>query len=560
MNLKRPKPGERFVALSYMWQNKYSENETGQLKSANLHSLEAVNGLEHISLPDIIADTIALCRALGERYLWVDRFCIVQDDETSKHGQIRAMHLVYSSAKFTIMAALNKYKTSVGLPGCPKLPGCPGRPRLPSAMDTWHRSDFKYRNFQQELFGNVDASMWNQRAWTFQERFLSRCRLFITESQAIFQYNGGKYTSFEHLALSVQGSDEITEARDNEARDANINSLTLKSFKDDQSQDQRRNRFFGLDDFIFLYDDLRFNMTNVLSYKSIIYEYTPRHLSFRSDILNAFAGIGGVLAQGYKTRILFGLPERYFHFALRWTMSPYKDLADWEAESAPSYVPSWSWASTRCSKSYSSWNVPDLGLDLIHFYYYDSEPSDLPQLLKRVDTKEQDERGPGWQIGHTALQRYFSQACAVLDEPACEVARGLKVSLVFNTTTIFCRLGPLGISREGGEPESWRLFSQALLAQPSNRSMGEADLDCKWTGGTESRAGDEIKVVVIAVRQLKPKDSQTEMGPPPEEMDVLLVEPHPREPHALRRIGLGEVRSWELWQSCNPQWETVVLC
>lgn len=563
MNLKRPEPGERFVALSYMWQNKYSEHDTGQLKRTNLHSLEAVNGLANISFPDVIADTIALCRALGERYLWVDRFCIVQDDEISKHGQIRAMHFVYSSAKFTIMAALNKCMTSVGLPGCPKLPGCPGRPRLPSAMDTWPQYDDGYRNIQQQLFGSVDASMWNQRAWTFQERFLSRCRLFITESQAIFQYNGGQYTSFEHLALSVKELDETIEDPENEAGDTNMNSLTLK-LKDDRSQDQRRNKFLGLDNFIFLYDDMCFKLPNsmdFIDYKTIIYNYTPRQLSFRSDILNAFAGIGSVLAQGYQTRILFGLPERYFHFALRWTMPPYKHLADWEAENAPSYAPSWSWASTQCSKSYSSCSVSDFGLDLIHFYYYDSGPSDLPQLLKRVDTKEQDERGPRWQIGDTALQRYFPQACAVLAQPACEVARRLKGSLVFNTTTIFCRLGPLGRSRDGGHPESERLFSQALLAQPSNRSMGEADVDCKWTGGTESRAGDKIKVVVIAVRQLKiDKGSQTPTGPKQEVMDVLLVEPHPCEPHAVRRIGIGDVRSWELWQSCNPQWETVVLC
>lgn len=563
MNLKRPKPGECFVALSYMWQNKYSEHDTGQLKKANLHSLEAVNGLENISLPDVIADTIALCRALGERYLWVDRLCIVQDDEISKHGQISAMHFVYSSAKFTIMAALNTHNTSVGLPGCPKLPGCPGRPRLPSAMDTWQRNDFGSEKPQYKLLGNVDASMWNQRAWTFQERFLSHCRLFITESQAIFQYNGGRYTSFEHLALSLQELDEITEDPESEAGDTNINSLTLKSLNDDQSQDQRRNRFSGLDRLFFLYDDMRFKLpygVDFIDYITIIYNYTPRQLSFRSDILNAFAGMAGVLAQGCKTRILFGLPERYFQFALRWTMDSHKDLADWEAENAPSYAPSWSWASTRCSKSYSSWNVPDLDLDLIHFYYYDSEPSDLSRLLTRVDTKEQDEQEPRRQIEHTAMQRYFSQACAVLAESACEVARRLTGSLVFNTTTIFCRLGPLGRSRDGGHPDSHRLFSQALLAQPSNRSMGEADVDCKWTGGTESRAGDKIKVVVIAVRQFEPEYSQTETGLRPEVMDVLLVEPHPREPRALRRIGLGEVRNWELWQSCNPRWETVVLC
>jgi len=43
---------------------------------------------------------------IGERYLLVDRLCIVQDDIEAKHAQIHNMGSIYASASFTIVAAL----------------------------------------------------------------------------------------------------------------------------------------------------------------------------------------------------------------------------------------------------------------------------------------------------------------------------------------------------------------------------------------------------------------------------------------------------------------------
>lgn len=566
MNVVRPNHGEPFVALSYMWQTKASEHHIGQLEKANLCSLEDVNGLGQIALPNVIADTIALCRAIGERYLWVDRFCIVQDDEASKLQQIRSMDVVFSSAKLTIMAALNTHKTSVGLSGCPKLPGCPGRPRLPSAMDPWWRFWEDKRSIHPGFEGSyesVNASAWNHRAWTFQERFLSRCRLFITESQVIFQCSGGKYSAFEHLAQTEQKFNGATGDPGDEAGDASPVSLTEMSTEHGQGRVQRSLRFPGSNNVRLGIDSIGSHKPhdmNFQSYRSLIYEYTPRRLSFRSDILNAFAGIANVLERGLKTRMLYGLPERYFHFALCWTMPPYRALADWEAESAPDYAPSWSWASTQCFKGYSSWSLLYSGLDLIRFFYYASASADLAQPLRVVGAKEHCGPGPCWRLGHTALQQTFCSASTVLSQPACEVSRRLKGSLIFNTATILCRLGPLGKPLGGGPPDTTRLFSQPLMAGPSNSSIGKADVDSKWTWETRSREGEEVKLVVIGARQ--PRVNADKEGPPApglEVLDVLLVKPDPRERLAVRRIGLGYVRSWELWQSCNPRWETVVL-
>lgn len=59
-------------------------------------------------LPETIADSIGLVRQLGERYLWVDVLCIVQDDPDDKAVQIHTMELIYGSSVFTIFAAGGK--------------------------------------------------------------------------------------------------------------------------------------------------------------------------------------------------------------------------------------------------------------------------------------------------------------------------------------------------------------------------------------------------------------------------------------------------------------------
>jgi len=53
---------------------------------------------------------------MGERYLWVDALCIIQDDSMDKEWQIARMGSIYSSAVFTIVAACG-VDADAGLPG-----------------------------------------------------------------------------------------------------------------------------------------------------------------------------------------------------------------------------------------------------------------------------------------------------------------------------------------------------------------------------------------------------------------------------------------------------------
>jgi len=57
-------------------------------------------------IPPTVSDAMKFTEIIGERYLLVDRLCIVQDDIEAKHAQIHNMGSIYASASFTIVAAL----------------------------------------------------------------------------------------------------------------------------------------------------------------------------------------------------------------------------------------------------------------------------------------------------------------------------------------------------------------------------------------------------------------------------------------------------------------------
>lgn len=111
MNVEVATSALTYVALSYRWPPE-KDSERVQLEKSNREKLEKPGGLAKIGLPPIITDTMLLCKQLGENHLWIDRFCIIQDDPDSKHGQIRGMDRIYRCANFTIMAALGSMGTS----------------------------------------------------------------------------------------------------------------------------------------------------------------------------------------------------------------------------------------------------------------------------------------------------------------------------------------------------------------------------------------------------------------------------------------------------------------
>lgn len=105
----------RYVALSYCW------GQVPVLKHVlqNSESLQIPGSLLQLTIPETIAHAIELLQGIGERYLWVDALCIIQDDPVSRTVQLAQMGLIYASATFTIVAASGD-NADCGLPGVGK--------------------------------------------------------------------------------------------------------------------------------------------------------------------------------------------------------------------------------------------------------------------------------------------------------------------------------------------------------------------------------------------------------------------------------------------------------
>lgn len=103
-----------YVASSYVWGITNSFSTT----TANNDELSEPGALEkfHHRIPKTIRDAMSLTREIGVRYLWVDSFCIVQDDLAEKAALVQEMHHIYHRSFFTLVAASANH-ADYGLPG-----------------------------------------------------------------------------------------------------------------------------------------------------------------------------------------------------------------------------------------------------------------------------------------------------------------------------------------------------------------------------------------------------------------------------------------------------------
>jgi hypothetical protein len=284
----RPAPdGCRYIALSYVWGKKTGNWLT--LTRDNGVSLGKKNALITASLPQTVRDTMHLTSQLGERYLWVDSLCIVQDDPVFQKQQIDIMDIIYASATMTIVAAAGDNANS-GLPG----------------VSEWSRTakrqtiiiqDIELSNILPRLGDTAERSIWNTRGWTYQERMFSRRCIFLTEAQAFYACSQEvSYERKNRLDPTIWGVERL-----NAKSKAN-------SFKD--------------------------------FYTKAVEEYTTRSLTSQADVLRAFQGVMNDMSRTWGQEFFFGLPNENFKDGLLWQSS-----GQAEKRTAKLALPSWSWAS-----------------------------------------------------------------------------------------------------------------------------------------------------------------------------------------------------------------------
>jgi heterokaryon incompatibility protein (HET) len=156
----------QYVALSYVW---------GKPRGDSNHNQEETS-LEN-GMPGTIQDGILVTQQLGFKYLWVDKYCIGQND-SDKHEQIQQMDKIYENAEVTLVGTAGE-DAQHGLPGVGETPR--------SAQGVADYGNFSIFSTVSGTHDTILSSTWNRRGWTFQEAALSRRQLVFTQEQVYFE-------------------------------------------------------------------------------------------------------------------------------------------------------------------------------------------------------------------------------------------------------------------------------------------------------------------------------------------------------------------------------------
>lgn len=294
-------PDYQYVALSYVW----GGVATLQNKKAIREELTETGALTERSheLPNTIKDAMKLTDTLGERYLWVDSLCIIQDDGEDKALQIAAMDPIYSSAILTIAAASGA-SADTGLPG------------MSAGPRDFQRHIEKVQgiylaNRPKTFSMAIDESIWNSRAWTFQEKVVSPRVLYLRAQRCFFTCQHRQDEFLESEDPRENGLERTNRPKSFKAQNVNL-IPTSQSI-------------------------------NILAYRKVVQTYTSRHLTFQSDILNAFKAIEVRFHPLFRSDFVFGLPRSELDSQLLWQPGgPMKRRRD-PKTNLPIF-PSWSWA------------------------------------------------------------------------------------------------------------------------------------------------------------------------------------------------------------------------
>ena len=271
-------PGEvSWVALSYVW----GQVQMPTLQKDSIEHLRQPGSLTENFVPATIHDAMTVTAALGEKYLWTDSLCIIQDDDADLLEFIPRMDSIYGHASVTIIDA-------AGANACHGLSG------IQPASRHHEQTVFEVKGVSLlqtldppgvgEGIGLLADAEWSKRGWTFQEGVLSGRSLIFTPEQVYWQCQNSTWCE-----------DSFWECPDT--------PTIYRHSLDDEDFRQ-----------LWQPDAESFER----KYRKVVGKYSERMLTYENDGLDAFTGILGVFERATGQSFLWGLPTLYFGVALTW--------------------------------------------------------------------------------------------------------------------------------------------------------------------------------------------------------------------------------------------------
>jgi Heterokaryon incompatibility protein (HET) len=321
-----------YVILSHRWGPEVTSSQTSTTNYA------ARTKLLWEPLPKTFQDAIWITRCLGERYLWIDSICIIQEgDEKRDWGkEAKKMAQYYQNSLVTIAATGCSEKHGLFPPATrPKPYNVVQLPYRNSSGK--HQGKFYVYQCDDQVevsYGvGVPRSELLQRGWVFQEWMLSR-RLVCYTKRGVFyqcQTDPPRNENCEFIGSDVWGG--------------------------------------SMAQFTFLKPHFNFEAARSLDklWRELIEAYSGRHLTFpEKDRILALAGVAEEFKMALNHRSSgqgsdpvdlkygYGLWLRDIHRGLLWEMEPDSSGATEKLEN----MPTWSWASRMVGVRWSDRERP----------------------------------------------------------------------------------------------------------------------------------------------------------------------------------------------------------
>lgn len=256
-------PYPPYLALSHCW-----GDPSKQPITTTIATLEAKKRqISAKALSKTFFDAVNIARQLGQRYLWIDSLCIVQDDDKDWEREAALMGEVYSSALCTLSAL----SSADGTQGC-RMTGDIRKGTGNSFLDipihgtsvrlyrqkpaAWSE---EYGEETQET-GHFMRNPLRYRAWTMQEAELSQRSIFFADGQLLWECRSLKATT--ELPWKEQLPDEVFKMKPWPLCDG---------LQDDQTEG--------------IFSDTR------LRWYQLVEDYSLRKMTYDKDKLTAFAGL-----------------------------------------------------------------------------------------------------------------------------------------------------------------------------------------------------------------------------------------------------------------------------
>ncbi|KAK3345022.1 heterokaryon incompatibility protein-domain-containing protein [Neurospora tetraspora] len=213
----------KYITLSYRW--------TAETPNTNLKT--GIKDKYHKSIstenwPQIYNDVVALSRALGIRYVWIDSLCIIQDDGKDWNIQASLMHRIYAHGYLNLANACAEFSPGLEVTRDPLSvsPCVISRTRTDGSREYWAC----FRNFNPTEA--LSFAPLYSRGWCYQERFLAT-RTIQFSQQLYWECKAG------HASESFTGEKGLAWSRDSASQHPDI----LTSV--DQASDRRLSSALG---------------------------------------------------------------------------------------------------------------------------------------------------------------------------------------------------------------------------------------------------------------------------------------------------------------------------